>query len=91
MSGGSMTPDSIPQMTPGYRLHPTQDVVLIPEGVLELSGPSRDILLEVDGKRTVREIVHHLAAKYEGADENEMLDDVVALLGRLAERGVLQG
>jgi hypothetical protein len=48
-------------------------------------------LLEVDGKRTVREIVHHLAAKYEGADENEMLDDVVALLGRLAERGVLQG
>ncbi|WP_263411319.1 PqqD family peptide modification chaperone [Terriglobus tenax] len=86
-----MTAETIPQMTPGYRLHPTQDVVLIPEGALELSGPTRDILLLVDGTRSVKQIVHDLAAQYAGVDENEMLGDVIALLGRLAERGVLQG
>jgi pyrroloquinoline quinone biosynthesis protein D len=47
-----MDKDSIPALAHGCRLHPTQDVLLVPEGTLQLAGPTRDVLARVDGTRT---------------------------------------
>lgn len=82
--------NTVPRFASGCRLHPAQDVLLIPEGTLELTGPARDVAALVDGQRTVQEIVRALTAQYEGAQEQEMLSDVQALLNRLEQRGVLR-
>jgi coenzyme PQQ biosynthesis protein PqqD len=85
-----MDMNSIPVMARGCRLHPTQDVLLMPEGTLELNGPSRDVLARVDGNREVTAIVQDLLQEYEGADEAEVRSDVLALLQDLKQRGVLR-
>jgi pyrroloquinoline quinone biosynthesis protein D len=82
--------NSIPRLAPGCRLHPTDGVLLIPEGTLNLSGPSREILAMLDGKRTVADLVAALVQQYQGADEKEIGDDVLSLLNRLQQRGVLR-
>jgi pyrroloquinoline quinone biosynthesis protein D len=85
-----MDMNSIPMMARGCRLHPTQDVLLMPEGTLELNGPSRDVLTRVDGNRDLTAIVQDLLQEYEGADEAEVRSDVLALLQDLKKRGVLK-
>jgi pyrroloquinoline quinone biosynthesis protein D len=86
----SMDMNSIPMVVRGCRLHPTQDVLLMPEGTLELNGPSRDVLARVDGNRNVAGIVQELLQEYEGAEEAEIRTDVLALLQDLKHRGVLR-
>jgi pyrroloquinoline quinone biosynthesis protein D len=86
----AMDMNSIPAMAAGCRLHATQDVLLVPEGTLELSGPSRDVLTRVDGKRSVSTIVDELLQEYQGAPEAEVRADVLALLEDLNRRGVLR-
>jgi pyrroloquinoline quinone biosynthesis protein D len=81
---------SIPAFAPGCRLHPTQDVLLVPEGTLELGGPSRDVLTRIDGKNSVATIVDELLQEYEGADEPEVRSHVLALLTTLEQRGVVR-
>jgi coenzyme PQQ biosynthesis protein PqqD len=85
-----MDMNSIPMVVRGCRLHPTQDVLLMPEGTLELNGPSRDVLARVDGNRDVAAIVRELLQEYEGAQESEVRSDVLALLQDLKQRGVLR-
>ena len=85
-----MDMNSIPMVVRGCRLHPTQDVLLMPEGTLELNGPSRDVLARVDGNRDVAAIVQELLQEYEGAPEAEIRTDVLALLQDLKQRGVLK-
>ncbi|QHS52012.1 pyrroloquinoline quinone biosynthesis peptide chaperone PqqD [Edaphobacter sp. 12200R-103] len=82
--------NSIPRLAPGCRLHPTDGVLLIPEGTLNLTGPSREILAMLDGKRTISDVVAALVQQYEGVDEREIGDDVLSLLNRLEQRGVLR-
>jgi coenzyme PQQ biosynthesis protein PqqD len=82
--------NSIPVVVRGCRLHPTQDMLLMPEGALELNGPSRDVLARVDGNRDVAAIVQDLLLEYEGVQEAEIRADVLALLENLKERGVLR-
>ena len=84
-----MDKDSIPALAHGCRLHPTQDVLLVPEGTLQLAGPTRDVLARVDGTRTVTAIVDELLQEYEGADATEVRTDVLALLASLEQRGVV--
>ena len=82
--------NSIPALAPGCRLHATKDVLLVPEGTLNLNGPSRDILTRVDGKRSVRAVVNQLLQEYEGVADAEIRTDVLALLEDLRGRGVLR-
>ncbi len=86
----SMDMNSIPMVARGCRLHPTQDVLLMPEGTLELNGSSRDVLVRVDGNRDVAAIVRDLLREYEGAPEAEVRTDVLTLLQDLQRRGVLK-
>ncbi len=83
--------DSTPRLMVGSRLHPTENLLLVPEGALQLSGPAKDILAMVDGKRTVSVIVDELLAQYAGAERHEIQQDVLALLGRMQQRGVIRG
>ena len=85
-----MDMNSIPMVVRGCRLHPTQDVLLMPEGTLELNGSSRDVLARVDGNRDVTAIVQELVQEYEGALEADIRTDVLALLEDLKQRGVLR-
>jgi pyrroloquinoline quinone biosynthesis protein D len=85
-----MDMDSIPALAHGCRLHPTQDVLLVPEGTLQLAGPTRDVLARVDGKRTVTAIVEELLLEYAGADATEVRADVLGLLTSLEQRGVVR-
>jgi pyrroloquinoline quinone biosynthesis protein D len=85
-----MDMNSIPMMARGCRLHPTQNVLLMPEGTLELNGPSRDVLARVDGNRDLTAIVHDLLQEYQGADEDEVRGDVLELIQDLKKRGVLR-
>jgi pyrroloquinoline quinone biosynthesis protein D len=85
-----MDMNSIPMVVRGCRLHPTQDVLLMPEGTLELNGSSRDVLARVDGIRDVAAIVQGILEEYEGAPEAEVRTDVLALLQDLKQRGVLR-
>jgi pyrroloquinoline quinone biosynthesis protein D len=85
-----MNMDSIPRIAPGCRLHPTDEVLLIPEGALQLSGPSREILQLLDGHRNVKALVAELLQQYPGSDAEEVRGDVLSLLDRMAERGVVR-
>ncbi len=85
-----MNMDSIPRIAPGCRLHPTDEVLLIPEGALQLSGPSREILQLLNGQRSVRAIVEELLRQYPGTAVEEVRGDVLSLLDRMAERGVVR-
>jgi coenzyme PQQ biosynthesis protein PqqD len=86
----SMDMNSIPMIVRGCRLHPARDVLLMPEGTLELNEPSRDVLARVDGNRDVAAIVQELLQEYEGAREAEVRTDVLALLQDLKQRGVVR-
>jgi pyrroloquinoline quinone biosynthesis protein D len=81
---------SIPRLAPGCRLHPSEPVLLVPEGTLNLAGPARDILVRVDGKVSVAAIVEQLLAEYSGAPKDEMTQDVLNLLNRMEQRGVVR-
>jgi len=85
-----MNVNSIPVLARGCRLHATRDVLLIPEGTLELEGPARDILLRVDGSKSVGQIVAELIEEYEGIEQSAMTTDVLELLQTLTARGVVR-
>ncbi|WP_255550922.1 PqqD family peptide modification chaperone [Granulicella sp. dw_53] len=82
--------NSIPRLAPGCRLHPTESVLLVPEGTLNLTGPTREILTRLDGTQTVTSIVTELLKQYEGADAVEVQADVLGLLDRMQQRGVIR-
>jgi hypothetical protein len=48
------------------------------------------VLTRVDGNRNLAAIVQELLQEYEGADEAGIRTDVLALLGKLKERGVVR-
>ncbi|WP_263357906.1 pyrroloquinoline quinone biosynthesis peptide chaperone PqqD [Acidicapsa ligni] len=82
--------NSTPRLAPGCRLHPTEAVLLIPEGALNLEGPAHDILFHLDGKRSVAAIVDELLKQYSDVDSDDMRQDVLGLLQRMEQRGVVR-
>jgi pyrroloquinoline quinone biosynthesis protein D len=81
---------STPRLAPGCRLHPTQDVLLVPEGTMNLTGPTREILTRLDGQQSVTAIVADLMREYADADADEVQGDVLKLLERMQERGIVR-
>jgi hypothetical protein len=65
-------------------------VLLVPEGTLNLAGPARDILVLLDGKQSVAGIVETLLHQYSGAPKDQMSQDVLNLLHRMEQRGVVR-
>lgn len=81
---------SIPRLAPGCRIHPTQSVLLVPEGTLNLAGPACDILARLNGEQDVASIVAGLLQQYGDADAHQVESDVLSLLARLEQRGVVR-
>ena len=79
-----------PRLAPGCRLHPTEPVLLIPEGTLNLQGPAREILTYLDGKQSVAGIMDALQKQYPSVDSDHMQQDVLSLLDRMVQRGVVR-
>jgi coenzyme PQQ biosynthesis protein PqqD len=87
-----MTSVSIPRLARGCRLSedPGQGwVLLIPEGVLRLSGPGPHVLRLVDGARTFGDIVRELGAEFAAADTARLEAETAAFLDRLVARRVV--
>ena len=85
--------DRVPRLAPGCRLGSAEgqeDVLLIPEGALRLKGPARAIVQLCDGERALREIVEELVQRYPSDDAARIETEVIALLTRLRDRGVLE-
>jgi pyrroloquinoline quinone biosynthesis protein D len=82
--------NATPRLAPGCRLHPTEAVLLVPEGTLNLRGPARDILSHLDGKQNVATIVDELLKLYSGVESSDMQRDVLTLLERMEQRGVVR-
>lgn len=87
------TQDWVPRLARGCRLNNAggqEDLLLIPEGALRLHGPARAILELCDGQRALSLIVEELTRRYSQAEPARIESEVVALLTRLRERGVLE-
>jgi pyrroloquinoline quinone biosynthesis protein D len=82
--------NSTPKLAPGCRLHPSEPILLVPEGTLNLAGPARDILAQIDGQTTVATIIDRLLRQYSGVPRDEMSTDVLNLLNRMEQRGVVR-
>ena len=85
-----MNLNATPRLAPGCRLHPTEALLLIPEGALNLQGPAREILLHLDGKQSVAAIINELRTQYSDVGGDDMQQDVLSLLERMEQRGVVR-
>ena len=85
--------DRVPRLAPGCRLgnaEGQENLLLIPEGALRLKGPARGIVELCDGERALRQIIEELTRRYPSDDATRIETEVIALLGRLRDRGVLE-
>jgi pyrroloquinoline quinone biosynthesis protein D len=79
-----------PRLVTGARLRydevREEHQLLIPEGVVRLNPTAAQVLELCDGERSVDAIVGELAARYDGAD---LRDDVQELVDAMAQRGLV--
>jgi pyrroloquinoline quinone biosynthesis protein D len=79
-----------PRLATGARLRydevREEHLLLIPEGVVRLNPTAAEVLELCDGVRSVDDIVGALAARYDGADLRE---DVQELIDAMAQRGLV--
>ncbi|GGP59997.1 pyrroloquinoline quinone biosynthesis protein PqqD [Saccharothrix coeruleofusca] len=82
--------DVVPRLRPGVKRSYDEvrrcHVVLFPEGVLVLNETAAAVVGLCDGRNSVRDIAARLAAEFDGV----RVADVVELVGRLAERRVVE-
>jgi pyrroloquinoline quinone biosynthesis protein D len=90
---GGLVRESVPRLVRGCRLSKTEgqeNMLLIPEGALKLQGPSREIVALCDGVRTVAGIAADLQVKFPETDAARIEAEVLAFLGRLYEKRVIE-
>lgn len=87
----SFSIDDVPRLAARTRLRHdaarNAEVLLYPEGVLVLNPTAAAILALCDGERDVAAIAGTLSTQFDGA---EVTNDVIALLDRLAARGLVE-
>ena len=83
----------VPRLPRGVRLRHDEArgawVLLAPERVLQPDPVAVEILKRVDGRANVSAIVDDLASSF-AADRARIEEDVLAFLGGLAEKGLLE-
>jgi pyrroloquinoline quinone biosynthesis protein D len=79
-----------PRLVTGARLRydevREEHLLLIPEGVVRLNPTAAEVLELCDGERSIDDIAGALSARYDGA---EVRDDVLELVGAMAQRGLV--
>jgi pyrroloquinoline quinone biosynthesis protein D len=63
-------------------------VILFPEGMVKLNGGAGEVLNQVDGKRSVADIVNVLKAKFQDAPDLEQ--DIVGMIELALEKAWLR-
>jgi pyrroloquinoline quinone biosynthesis protein D len=88
-----MTADRRPRLARRARLrfdrHAGQWLLLYPERGLVLNESAAAVVALLTGEHAVEAIVTRLSARYPSADRRDLERDVVALLGRLRKRRLL--
>ncbi|MDQ1409126.1 MAG: pyrroloquinoline quinone biosynthesis protein [Acidobacteriaceae bacterium] len=89
-----MTPDlnSRPRLAAGCRLNDAKlqpRVLLMPEKVLRLNGPSLEIVEHCDGRHTVRQIITELQKIYDKAGPQKVESDILGYLSLLNDQRAL--
>jgi pyrroloquinoline quinone biosynthesis protein D len=85
-------PDSRPQLAAGCRLNDAKQqprVLLMPEKVLRLNGPSLEIVERCDGRHTVRQIISELQTIYAKAEPQKVQSDILGYLSLLNDQRAL--
>jgi coenzyme PQQ biosynthesis protein PqqD len=85
--------DCVLRLAPGCRLSTAEgreDLLLIPEGALRLKGAARAVVELCNGEHAFREIIEMLKQRYPSGDAKRIETEVVALLARLHDRGVIE-
>jgi coenzyme PQQ biosynthesis protein PqqD len=83
--------NSRPHLAPGCRLgeNNQQRVLLMPERVLRLNGPSLEIVERCDGKHTVHQIILDLQKIYSKAAPQKVEQDILGYLALLQKERAL--
>ncbi len=85
--------DRVLRLAPGCRVNSVpgqEDVLLIPEGAMQMKGPARTIIALCDGTRTFEALLEELKRLYPTADAARIESETAALLAQLRERGILE-
>ena len=87
----SLDPNSRPQLAPGCRLgeNQGQKVLLMPERVLRLSGPSLEIVTRCDGRHTIATLIADLQKLYSKAEPQKVEADILGYLTLLQNERAL--
>lgn len=88
-----MSPHAAPSFPPGvkFRFDAVRQawVLLAPERMFQPDETAVEVLKLVDGVRTLDAIAEDLARRFD-APKAAILEDVAAMLGELAEKGVIR-
>ena len=79
---------SRPRLGIGCRVRKVEngDVLLLPEGILQLKGTATEIIELCNGERTVGDILQAMQALYPSADPEQIEQETESFLNRLLER-----
>jgi pyrroloquinoline quinone biosynthesis protein D len=79
---------SRPRLGIGCRVRKVEngDVLLLPEGILQLKGTAAEIIQLCNGERTVADILQAIEALYSSADPKQIEQEIGSFLNRLRER-----
>ena len=67
-----------------------QELLLFPEAALALNDTGAAIVRLCDGARSINEIVNQLSQKYDNADRDALIREVMDFLATIRARGLLQ-
>jgi pyrroloquinoline quinone biosynthesis protein D len=67
-----------------------QEMLLFPEAALALNETGAAIVRLCDGARSINEIVDQLSKKYDKADRDALIREVMDFLATIRARGLLQ-
>ncbi len=67
-----------------------QEMLLFPEAALALNETGAAIVRLCDGARSINEIVDRLLKKYDNADRDALIREVMDFLATIRARGLLQ-
>lgn len=84
----------VPKLAKKARLkldrHANKYMIIYPERGLELNDGAAAIAKKCDGSRSVAAITDELVAEHEGAPREAIEKDVLAFVGQLREKGLLE-
>lgn len=64
-------------------------MILMPEGVIRLTGTGVDIIDLCDGQRTLQELIAALKEKFTGVTSDQIEKEVLEFLGQLKQKRVV--